>query len=378
MSSLYIHIPFCTRKCPYCDFFSRVGSPRELEEYVELLLLNLAVLAQNQAQPQPPLATIFWGGGTPSLLSVTQVERLLAAIDHRLGIAPDAEITLEANPGTVDPAKLTGYRRAGVNRLSLGIQSLDDQQLRWLGRIHSAAQARDSIIAARNAGFDNLSLDLMFGLPEQGPETIARDVAELLQFEPEHLSLYGLSIEAGTDFSLRHERGELSICAEDHYADLYTRLHNELTLAGYEHYEISNFARPGYRSLHNQRYWQRRGCFAIGCGAHGFDEANWGERRYIPADLERYRSLLHTAADPAELLETFDRSAAMKEFIYLALRTADGLSIAEFQRRFGQRPEETFAREYRKLERYLHRSAERWHFDPEGWLIYDHLISHFL
>ena len=273
---------------------------------------------------------------------------------------------------------MQGYRHAGVNRLSLGTQSLNDKNLQALGRIHTAAQARDSVAAARQAGFGNLSLDLIFALPGQTLPAMEREIKDLLELEPEHISLYGLSFEEGTEFFRRLTRGELEACDENLYAEQYKLIHRELSRAGFEHYEISNFARPGFRCRHNQIYWQRRNCLAIGCGAHGFIEKNWGERWHIPGALTQYRTALQQGNNPAEQLEVFDRIGAMKEFIYLALRTKDGLATADFQRRFGERPEKNFSLAFAKTSRDLHQDDGRWHFGPEAWLLYDHLITHFL
>ncbi|MDA3902382.1 MAG: radical SAM family heme chaperone HemW [Desulfuromusa sp.] len=377
MSSLYVHIPFCASKCPYCDFFSQVGSQQHIDEYVELLNLNIEILKRNSS-PSPPFSTIFFGGGTPSLLSSRQIESILNSLEQNFGIAMDAEITLEANPGTVDLAKLQGYRQAGVNRLSLGIQSLTEKNLKLLGRIHSVKQARESIFAARTAGFDNLSLDLMFALPSQDLRSLEQEVSALLNLNPEHISLYGLSFEEGTEFSLRRQSGELASCGDNLYADQYQLLHDQLVAADYEHYEISNFAQPGQRCRHNQIYWQRRNCLAIGAGAHSFIEQGWGERWHIPTNLQKYKESLLQGENPAELLETYDHQGAMREFVYLALRTSGGADLHEFKRRFERPMEEVFSVALKNTGKYLHSNNDHYSFEQTGWLLYDHLISHFL
>ena len=193
MSSLYLHIPFCQRKCHYCDFFSQGAfSAAELDEYVELLSLELQ-LVRHKYPHTPPLQTVFFGGGTPSLLSVAQLELLLSRLEQAFGFAADCEISLEANPGTLSAESLSGYRRAGVNRLSLGVQSLNDDQLQLLGRVHTAAEARQAVTMARAAGFANISLDLIFALPGQTLDQLRCDVQSLLAMQPQHLALYGLS-----------------------------------------------------------------------------------------------------------------------------------------------------------------------------------------
>ncbi|MCK4690622.1 MAG: radical SAM family heme chaperone HemW [Desulfuromonadales bacterium] len=377
MSSLYLHIPFCSSKCPYCDFFSQVGSQKQLDEYVELLNLNIRIL-QQKFPHNPPLETIFFGGGTPSLLSAEQIGSLLKNIKGTFDIDKNAEITLEANPGTVDLDQLRGYRQAGVNRLSLGIQSLNDQHLQLLGRIHTADQAQDSVIAARAAGFNNLSLDLMFALPDQDLSSLEEELSLLLELSPEHVSLYGLSFEKGTEFAVRLQRGELTACGESLYADQYRLLHERMNAAGFEHYEISNFARPGSRCRHNQVYWRRQTCLALGCGAHSFIADGWGERWHVPPDLSAYRRMLQNGQNACELLESFDRRTAMAETVYLALRTADGLSRTRFRRQFGSFPEELFPDAFRRQAERLKLVDDSWRLDLQGWLLYDHLISAFL
>ncbi len=377
MSSIYLHIPYCAQKCPYCDFYSLAGSRDELADYVRLLKQNISLLGR-EAHGQAPLATIFFGGGTPSLLDPGQLSDLLAHLDATLGMADQAEITLEANPGTVSSEKLRDYRQAGLNRLSLGIQSLDDRNLKRLGRIHSSRQAVDALRNARQAGFDNISLDLMFALPGQTLEQCAAEVQGLVALEPEHISLYGLSIEPDTPFAEQLARGELRPCGDNLYTAQYRRIDALLADAGYEHYEISNFARPGRRCRHNQVYWQRRSCLAVGCGAHGYLDRNWGERWHIPADLKAYRDAIRQRRNPAVRLETFTCESAMSEYCYLALRTRDGLDLETFRNRFHRDAESYFAAALSQCRGYLEKKGANLHFNLDGWLIYDTLISHFL
>lgn len=270
MSSLYLHIPFCQRKCAYCDFYSSADfSAEDIDQYVELLGLELVQLGQKYPQT-PPVKTLFFGGGTPSLLAAEQSERVLRQVEDLFGFSPDCEISLEANPGTLSAAKLNGYRQAGINRLSLGVQTLNDDQLRLLGRVHTADEARQAVALARDAGFENISLDLIFALPDQTLGQLTEDVEGLLALQPQHLSLYGLTFEPDTVLHERLRGGELTEIDDQVYADSYLLINRLLLAAGFEHYEISNFARPGYRCQHNQVYWQRRSCLALGCGAHSF------------------------------------------------------------------------------------------------------------
>lgn len=378
MSSFYLHIPYCQHKCAYCDFYSLPLSSRVvLRQYVELLLREIKLLAESRPG-QGPLETIFFGGGTPSLLSAEQVDTILNQLTTSFGVASHCEISLEANPGTLTREKLQNYRHAGINRLSLGVQTLNDKQLRQLGRIHSAEEARQAIAMARQAGFTNLSLDLIFALPGQTLAQLEQDVAGLLQLQPEHLSLYGLSFEPGTPLTERQRQGRITEPDEQFYADSYLLIDHLLTAAGFDHYEISNFARPGFRCRHNQNYWQRQTCLAVGCGAHSFFADGWGERWAADTSLPNYRLRLEHSELPMERLEGFDRQAAMAEYIYLTLRTADGLSRSRFKELFATVPEQEFAAAFERNSETLKRSGDCWRFSLQGWLLYDHLISSFL
>lgn len=375
--SLYLHIPFCRSKCPYCDFFSHVGDQAQLNAYVDLLMRHLAWLHDTKAFIAS-LGTVFFGGGTPSLLTPAQVEAILDLLQGTVGLTHDAEISLEANPGTVDLARLQGYRQAGVNRLSFGVQSMQAGALQLLGRGHSTRQAQQAVAWARQAGFGNLGCDLMFGLPGQGQGELLQDLAALLQLRPDHLSCYGLTVEAGTPFAELQSRGALKLPDDDAFPELYLTIHEQLTSAGFEHYEISNYAQPGYLCRHNLAYWRRQTCFAVGAGAHSFIAAGYGTRAEVPADLQRYWQRLKQGRDPAEILETFDQQGAMAETLYLGLRCREGVAEEDFCRRFGLGVAEAFPEALRRCGERLNLSGGRWRFDVQGWLLYDYFISFFL
>ena len=377
MSSIYLHIPYCSQKCPYCDFYSQPGSNDQIAEYVGLLKQHIDVLAAEYPETHQ-LTTIFFGGGTPSLLSPSQVTQILSKLDSCYGIASDAEITLEANPGTISLTKLQGYRQAGVNRLSFGVQSLNNKNLQFLGRIHNREEALKSYNYARQAGFDNISLDLIFALPGQSLEENATEVESLLNLNPEHLSLYGLSYEPGTPFAAQVSTGEIVPCSDEIYERQYRQIHQLMLNYNYEHYEISNFSRPGKRCHHNQIYWQRKNCLAAGCGAHGFDEGHWGRRWSVPTDIKQVTNDLLNNKNPAETLETFDQQSAMSEYCYLRLRTSDGLDIKEFNQIFNADVRQVFGQALRRCQKYLLADPKKIRFNLDGWLIYDHLISEFL
>lgn len=375
MAGLYLHTPFCRRKCHYCDFFSAPPAANQLEGWHLLLQSQLRLLG---SRPARRLETIFFGGGTPSLLTPEQIGSLLETCRTVFNLDADAEISLEANPADLNLDKLFGYRAAGINRLSIGIQSFSDQQLQQLGRRHTAQEGIAAFQAARRAGFKNLSVDLIFALPGQGLSALKDEIDQLLKLNPEHVGIYGLSIEDGTPLARQAEQGLLKLPDDEEYAQAYLQISKSLQDAGYEHYEISNFARSGWRCRHNQAYWQRKSCLAAGCGAHGFDAEGDGRRYEIPADLGRFERLLANGTDPAVEIERFTPQQAMAETIYLGLRTRDGIDCNAFARRFGRRPEEAYPQALTQLAPHLRENAGRWQMDPSGWLLYDHLIGHFL
>lgn len=338
--SLYLHIPFCRSRCGYCDFNSFDRPELSPDNYVELLEEELRL---RSGENEPLLVpTIYFGGGTPSLLPPPLIASLLAVVRTHFSVEENAEITLEANPGTVTLASLQGYRAAGVNRLSLGVQSLDDRQLGLLGRIHSAADARSAFRAARSAGFSNMGIDLIHGLPQQTLSGWQETLEAAVAMNPEHISVYGLSVEEGTPFAKKAAQGELQLPGEELAAAMFELTGEYLRNAGYEHYEISNFARPGCRSRHNQVYWQRGSYLGFGAGAHSFlSSPGYGARWENPAALGEYGAAVRSGNLPgAELPLT--RQEAMAEFMFLGLRMLEGVDRTVFSARFGIELEEAF------------------------------------
>ncbi len=330
--ALYVHLPWCVRKCPYCDFNSHAVKPGRAvpeEDYVAALLRDLD---HDRARLDArPLQSVFLGGGTPSLFAPPAIAQLLAGLRARLALAPDVEITLEANPGTVDAARLAGFRAAGVNRLSLGVQSFDDAKLRALGRIHDAAAAVHTVHAARAAGFDNLNLDLMFGLPGQDCGQALADLDAALALAPEHLSLYQLTLEPNTAF----HRSPPPLPDEDAVWDMQLALQGALAAAGYAQYEVSAYARPGRACRHNLNYWQFGDYLGIGAGAHAkLTDRDGIARRWKvrhPADYMR------RAGTPAALGgdQRLAPADAALEFMMNALRLTDGVAATLFTERTG-------------------------------------------
>ncbi|PNU18709.1 hypothetical protein C2E25_16160 [Geothermobacter hydrogeniphilus] len=373
MSGLYLHIPFCRRKCPYCDFYSRDDCLDQLADYHLLLIRQLQMATA--AGWQGPFATVFFGGGTPSLLTPAQLDAILAAVVAGPGLAADAEISVEINPATLTAGYLGELRACGVNRLSIGVQSMDDARLRQLRRLHDAAVVREVVARARVAGFEQISCDLMFALPGQTPAELATDLERLLELRTEHVSIYGLSLEEGTPWG-RDPRPALP--EQETYAEMYELIHHRLTTAGYGHYEISNFARPGAECRHNLGYWRRTACLGLGAGAHSFCSRGWGRRLAIPPDLDGYRSMLKTGIDPMQSLENFDRRGAMAETAYLGLRTAAGVDATAFRERFGCSFDNVFSAPLKRLAGQLAVRDGCWRFGWWQWLIYDRLIREFL
>lgn len=373
---LYLHTPFCCSKCPYCDFFSIV--PKKKEEVDAYPALLVQELRQTEKEWQGPLTSIFFGGGTPSLLPVQGIREILDSARATFGFAAAIEISLEANPGTITPRYLADLRRAGVNRLSLGIQTLADEDLARLGRVHSRQDSLDAIAAARQAGFDNLSLDLIYSRPEQDLDKLRAEIAQLLALQPQHLSCYGLTVEEGTPFAQMEKAGTLTLPNEEAAAAAYLCVHEELTKAGFSHYEISNFARPGFECRHNLGYWRRQPYLGLGAGAHSLRGYGWGERLSAPPDLDLYRQRLAAGTATAESIEVCDQQLAMAETLYLGLRTVEGVSDVSFSQRFGRSIAEVFPVAIARCGERLHLDNGRWHFDLEGWLLYDHLITNFL
>jgi len=327
--SLYVHIPWCVRKCPYCDFNShelRGELPEQV--YVAALIADLEM-----ALPQiwgRTVYTIFFGGGTPSVFSPAAIGSIIDAVRARVRLAPDAEITLEANPGTVDAERFAGFRAAGVNRLSLGVQSFDAGHLRALGRIHDDHLARDAVDAARGT-FDNFNMDLMYGLPGQTLDEALADIETALDFEPPHLSAYHLTIEPNTLF----HRSPPPLPADDLCAEMQERIEARLAAAGYENYETSAFARPGRRCLHNLNYWRFGDYLGIGAGAHS--KLSFPDRIARAMRTKHPRQYLDKAGTPNALQDSHDVGVEDLpfEFMMNALRLAEGFPLALFEERTG-------------------------------------------
>jgi oxygen-independent coproporphyrinogen-3 oxidase len=326
-AGLYIHFPYCVKKCLYCDFNSAASDPGALEEYPKLLLQEMAL--RQSLLPEPVrAATLYFGGGTPSLMTPGQIGSLIDAASRLFQLAPEAEITLEANPGTLTPEKLAGYRSAGVNRISLGIQSFEDRLLTRLGRVHTKKEAIGAYQACRAAGFDNLSIDLMHSLPEQTPDQWREALRQGIELSPEHISAYALSVEDDTPFAALYDAGKLPLPDEEAAATMFETTSEQLQEAGYQHYEISNFALPGRQARHNSAYWSRASYLGFGAGAHSFwNPDGLGERWSNAEDPKEYGVALSQDALPERDRESLTLEQAVAESFFLGLRVLAGLDI---------------------------------------------------
>lgn len=326
-AGLYIHVPFCSRKCPYCDFYS-VTHLHRVEAFVEGLIQEMDLVTR----PGTLFDTIYIGGGTPSLLDPPQVLGILECAHRRFAFTQDVEVTIEVNPDTVSFDTLTAFLSHGVNRVNMGIQSFDDQRLLFLGRLHSARKARRAIRLARKAGVENLGLDLMYGLPNQSRKDWLSDLREATSYEPEHLSCYMLTYEAGTSLDRWRKAGRFRLLSEDTVRDLFELTVDFLSERGYEQYEISNFARGrALRSRHNQKYWSHGPYVGLGPSAHSFlAPMRWWNHR----SLSDYLQALRAGVLPVQGREALNRGQLMLESIFLGLRTSDGVDMWRFKRRY--------------------------------------------
>ena len=343
--SLYVHIPYCISKCPYCDFNSHVAARIPEEEYTQALLRELRHYSESEAWAGRSVKTVFFGGGTPSTFEGNSIGAVLDEAAKLFGFDERAEITLEANPGAVDAGRFRDYRRCGVNRISIGAQSFNAELLRFLGRVHGAEETRQALKSVRKAGFDNFSLDLIYGIPGQTVDGVGHDLSQALENEPPHLSAYNLTIEEGTPFHARYRQGLLHPLDEEVEIEMADRIQLTLADAGLERYEISNYARPGLESRHNVNYWEGGDYLGIGAGAHSHrrrPEDPLGERWQNERLPTGYMRLTGEAGHAVTERERPELRQAMAEHLLTGLRMIGGVSLLRFERRFGMRPEGTF------------------------------------
>jgi oxygen-independent coproporphyrinogen-3 oxidase len=379
---LYIHIPFCTAKCGYCDFNSYAGQDHAIPNYGKTLLKDAALW--REAVGHRPVATVFFGGGTPSLTPVPEMAEILDGLRATFQIAPDAEVSLEANPGNLTVEYLRGLRDIGFNRVSIGVQSFDDEDLVALDRIHTGEQAREAYTAAREAGFENVNLDLIYGLPEQPLSKWQENLEQALALGPEHLSLYALTVEEGTPLARDIARGRTQAPDPDMQADDYEWTQERMARAGFEHYEISNWARPGYRCRHNLLYWRHGEYLGLGAGAHSY----LGGTRFGMVLLpNRYSELVEESAAAGDgrmrhiaTAEAIGPETAIADALILGLRLIEGVDVRAFERRYGRSPDDVYGDVLREFEGYgiVERTPAHLRLTKRGLLLSNELFQRLL
>jgi oxygen-independent coproporphyrinogen III oxidase len=344
--SLYIHIPYCISKCPYCDFNSHVVAEIPERAYTDSLIQELNHYAELDAWRGRMIQSIFFGGGTPSTFHPASIGSILERVAARWGLLSDCEITLEANPGTVDSANFQGYRACGVNRISVGVQSFQPRLLKFLGRVHSADEAKKAIRVVQAAGFDNFSLDLIYANPSQTLTDLAADLETALSFQSPHLSAYNLTIEEGTPFHHEFRSGRIKLLTEEEEIAMAELIEQKLNNAGMHRYEISNYARPGFYSRHNSNYWRGGDYLGLGAGAHSYKKMNaagvLGRRWSNEKNPGRYITNISDTKAAVADSEDIDLAKAAGESMFLGLRMTEGVSSEIFRNRFGKTPVELY------------------------------------
>ena len=399
---LYLHIPFCVKKCDYCDFLSAPSGTETRKEYTEALLGEIQALPDHLDRE---IVSVFTGGGTPSLLDASDMERVMSALRDKFEFSENAEITIEANPGTLSSDKLEIYRASGINRLSLGLQSVDNRELQILGRIHTYEEFLESYELARAAGFDNINIDLMSAIPEQTCEKWIHNLKTVAELKPEHISAYSLIVEEGTPFARR----ELKLPGEDEEYQMYEDTADILKRYGFEQYEISNYAKNGFECRHNLGYWKRTEYLGLGLGAaslvgedlwkhlcgkgaagnpeiermNGTEDSRLVQREYRFSNTRNMQEYLEKSSDSSIIrrdISVLSQKEQQEEFMFLGLRMTKGISAQEFRGCFGKEIEEIYGKVLRKYEAmgFLEKSSGFWHFTRKGIHVSNHILSDFL
>lgn len=346
---LYIHIPFCKQKCYYCDFVSYAKNEKFFERYIEALLEEMNNFFDNN---DIEIKTIYIGGGTPSIIDAKYIEKIMNFFKEKDLLKKTKEITIEVNPGTVDEEKIKCYKKAGINRLSIGLQSTDDNMLKKIGRIHCYKDFLNTYKFAKEAGFDNINVDIMIGLPKQKISDVKNTLEKIINLEPEppkHISVYSLIVEENTPIEKMINDGTLELPDEENERNMYWYVKNFLELNGYNHYEISNFAKDGYESIHNSDCWKQKEYIGFGVAAHSFiDDVRFGNT----SNLDEYlRNCENKDFENNRIIDEIEKDLFSKEqeFMLVGLRMIDGVSIQEFKNKFGENPIFVFKSELSKL-----------------------------
>ena len=352
---LYVHIPFCKRKCYYCDFFSKTDKESVWEEYINSLQKEIKhyateneILYKHDLENKIKLKTIYIGGGTPSIIDANLIKDLIVTIKKCFDVDEAAEITIEVNPGAVDKEKLDTYKKAGINRLSIGLQSAEDDLLKQIGRIHTYKEFEEIYESARQVGFENINVDLMIGLPNQRMRDVEDTLNKVLELKPEHLSIYSLIVEEGTKLEKMLNDKELEMIPEALEREMYWNIKRNLEKYNYIQYEISNYAKPGYESKHNMDCWKQKEYIGIGAGASSFlDNARYKNIE----DIEDYIKNINDEQFSKNYIleETLNIESKMKEYMMLGLRKIDGVNILEFEETFNRNPIMLFGKDIKEL-----------------------------
>ena len=339
---IYVHIPFCKKKCDYCDFISFSDKDKKIEEYINSIIKEI-----EQQKIKSKITTIYIGGGTPSYIDSKLIKEIIAEIKKK-NVDSNAEITIEVNPGTIIKNKLENYKEVGINRLSIGLQVTQNELLKQIGRIHDFEQFLETYKMARKLGFNNINIDLMLGLPNQRIKDLRESLEKIIELNPEHVSVYSLIVEEGTPISNKIKLGELTLPEEDLERNMYWYVKNTLELNGYRHYEISNFAKPGYESRHNMNCWNQKEYIGIGIAAHSYRDIT---RYSNTEDLSEYiKNVKNGHFERNRIIHEIQKEDDTKrEYMILGLRQINGISISKFKERFGENPIYTFRNELKKL-----------------------------
>lgn len=367
---LYVHIPFCVRKCQYCDFLSGPSDEETKDRYIEALLKEIRAAEHTEDYE---IVSVFIGGGTPSALKAEAIASIMSTLQEQFFFCEDAEVTIEANPGTVDLEKLTIYRNVGINRLSLGLQSTDAEELKLLGRIHSYEEFLKSYEWARKAGFSNINIDLMFAIPGQTGEAWRQHLYQVAELNPEHISAYSLIIEEGTPFAEQN----LDLPDEDTEYQMYEDTAEILERYGYRQYEISNYAKQGYMCRHNAGYWQRREYLGFGLGASSL----YRGMRF--SNTRRMQEYLKESRNPDQIrkdVTVLSRNERIEEFMFLGLRMTEGISEKKFEENFDVRLMDVYGDILQKYEEtgFMEHIETKWRLTRKGIHVSNHILADFL
>jgi oxygen-independent coproporphyrinogen III oxidase len=383
--SLYLHIPYCLHRCPYCDFNCYALPSLPEKEYVAAVLAELDYRAARPEWHGRVVQSIYFGGGTPSLFNPASLRKIIAVVLKTFPVDDNIEVTLEANPGTVTFDTLSGFLEAGINRLSIGAQSFSPEVLRALGRMHTVAQIEEAVVTARDVGFANISLDLIYGAPGQSIADLQSDLMEVGRLDPSHVSPYGLTIEKGTPFYTSFKKGILKLPREEMVVDMMRRINNELSGCGLLQYEISNYAKPGKEARHNLAYWNGEDYLGLGAGAHSFNaslgetDGAYGRRWSNFATPEKYMEQASVAGAAESWGEVLDERGAIFEYFFLGLRKTAGVSLNAFEKKFHRSAKDLYAVLLEMLisERLLQLDGDMLALTSRGLVLADSVIENF-